>query len=73
MSMHAKYVQAKACVTPERVRTRLSGHGGHGDGLGLHGGLFGGGLGDGGVGGAGGADAARAPLQQLLHVIQLRP
>lgn len=61
-----------ASVRP-RPRTRLSGHGGHGDGLRLHSGLLGGRLRDGGVGGAGGADAAGAALQQLLHVVQLRP
>lgn len=47
--------------------------GGHGDGLGLHGGLARDGNRDGGVGGAGGAHAAGAALQQLLHVVQLGP
>lgn len=70
MSAHAEHA-ARSERRP--LRTRLSGHGGHGDGLRLHRGLFGGRLRDGGVGGAGGADAAGAALQQLLHVVQLRP
>ncbi len=64
--MHVEYV----CVCVWRENTRLRGHR---DSLGFHAGLFRDRQGDGGIGGASGADAGRASLQQLLHIIQLRP
>lgn len=53
-------------VSGEGIYTRLSGHR---HSLGFHTGLFG----DREGGGASGADAAGASLQQLLHIVQLRP
>lgn len=63
MSVH---VELCACVVYTGLR-------GHRDGLGFHAGLFRDRQGGGGARGASWADAGGASLQQLLHVIQLRP